>query len=510
MNIISQKNFFRLLVLFLSVLLFSPMVSMFWGTLKVEQGISWSLYDELFNQNLWYSFWNSLKLALFVGVSSTIIGTLLGVLLAKTNVPFRSAFLALFVTPLLIPPYIFAYAWFELLGREGFLGELLFGFWGTAFVLFWVYLPIPLLLSRLFLLQIDPKLEESALLISGWGRVLRWVTLPLIRPAMSFSFLLVFILSFGEFSVANFFHYNILPMESFTYFSAFYDFEMATVTAMPMVFMALAILWIQRYLPKNSLRFHQACYITMIELKRAKLPFVGLLFGLVIFVLLPLISLVLKSNLAGFLIALNNGITPLFRSLYYASIGATLLMFFGFLTAYLLEEKVSFHSKKIDGLLLFLFMLPSTIIGIGLILFWNSSWGSFVYGTPLIIFLGYLGKYLFLTTKIAQVRLSQIPRTMVESAQLLGASWWQVLGMILVPLSRESLVGIWLIGFIFSLRETTITMLVYPAGSDTLPLYILTQMANGDPAVVASLCLMMVGAILLPLIGYFLWRIKRV
>jgi len=506
MNIISQKLFFKLFLLLLTLLLLTPILSMFWNTFQTEEGISFLLYRELFDLTLWQSFWNSCKLASLVSFSTTLIGALLGVLLSKTRVPFSHLFLALFVTPLLVPPYILAYGWFELFGREGLLGELLFGFWGTAFVLFWIYLPIPMLLSRLFLLQIDPKQEESGLLITHWWTVLYRITLPLIRPAIFFSFLLVFILAFGEFSVANFFHYDIFPMESFIYFSAFYDFKMATITAVPMVLIVLIILWMNRYLSQKKIRFHQAYSIKMIDLTMAKRPLLVLLLGLGFFVLLPLFSLVVKTDIVSFLIALEKGIAPLLRSLLYASIGATLLLFFGFLGGYLLEKKLFQGWKNFETVLLFLFMTPPTIIGVGLIYFWNSSWGGLVYGSPFIILLGYLSKYLFLTTKIAQVRLSQIPSSMVESAQLSGASWGQIIGMILIPLSYKSLVVMWLIGFIFALRETTITMLVYPAGSDTLPLYIFTQMANGEPAVVASLCLLMVGVILVPLVLYFSWR----
>jgi iron(III) transport system permease protein len=118
--------------------------------------------------------------------------------------------------------------------------------------------------------------------------------------------------------------------------------------------------------------------------------------------------------------------------------------------------------------------------------------------------LGYFAKYLFLTTKIIEVKLSQIPKSLIESAQLTGASWWRVVWSIILPLSKKSLIIAWIIGFIFSLRETTITMLVYPSGSDTLPLYIFTQMANGEPEIIASLSLVMVGVVLIFLGGYFL------
>jgi iron(III) transport system permease protein len=476
---------------------------MFWETFQTEQGLSLSLYSQLFESKLWQSFLNSLALALLVALLTTIIGTFLGVIISKTSLPFSNFFLIFFLTPLLIPPYIFAFSWFEIIGREGILGELLFSFWGTVFILFWVYLPIPMLLSRLFLSQIDPKLEESALLLCSWRDVLRSITLPIIFPAILFSFLLVFILTFGEFSVANFLRYPIFPMESFTQFSAFYDFKMATVTAMPMLLMALAIKWL---IDKSTFgyRFKTTQKIKKIALNRYKFPILLLLIIFALFVISPLTLLIAHSDIDSFFIALERSFEPLMRSLIYASMGATLLTLFGFLGGYIIEKNYT----ALDGILLFLFITPATVIGIGLTLFWNNSWSNWLYGTPHMILLGYGTTYLFLTTKIAQIRLSQIPKSMVESAQLTGATWSRIVWSILLPLSRKSLVAMWLIGFIFALRETTITMLVYPAGSDTLPLYIFTQMANGEPKVIASLCLIMVGVVLIPLGIYLLWRKK--
>lgn len=483
-----------------------PLLFMFWKSVQIDGGFWVSCVNGLSSLSLWQGFENSLKVAFFVASFSVVLGVMLGIILLKTTLLFRYVFLAILITPLLLPPYIVAYGWFELLGREGVLGELLFGFWGTSFVLFWVYLPIPLLLSWLFLKQVNPKLEESALLLTDWRRVLFGVTLPLLQPAIGFAFILVFILAFGEFSVANFFHYPIFPMESFTYFSAFYDFKMATITAFPMIFLVLLVLVIDRYLKQKGLRFHQAYTIKIIELHRLQYPLLLLLFIFTIVVTLPFLTLFIKSDLTAFLMALEKANAPLLRSIFYAVVGATLLMLIGFLGAYGLEEHVIHKRNLFEGLLLFLFVVPSTVLGIGMIFFWNSSWGSWMYGTPLIIFLGYLSKYLFLSMKIAQIRLSQIPFSMVESAQLLGASWYQILKRVLIPLSKESLLLIWIMGFIFSLRESTITMLVYPAGSDTLPLYIFTQMANGNPAMVASLCLIMMFVTFFPLLGFFLWR----
>nr|MDQ3959859.1 hypothetical protein [Pseudomonadota bacterium] len=54
-------------------------------------------------------------------------------------------------------------------------------------------------------------------------------------------------------------------------------------------------------------------------------------------------------------------------------------------------------------------------------------------------------------------------------------------------------------GYIFCLRDTGITMLVYPPGHDTLPVRLFTLMANSPFERVAALCVVLIAATLLPL-----------
>ena len=493
-----------ILGLLLSLGLF-PLLIMFFHSLYTPTGFSLHAYKNMFqNLTLWHSFQNSLILAAVVSFFTTLVGTFTGLVLGKTTLAFRSILLILILIPLLIPPYILAYAWYTLLGNN----SLLFGFVGTAFVLFSIYLPIPVLLTMLFIKQINPKMEEAALLHCTWTCVLRYITLPLIKPAILFSFLLVFILSFGEFSVANFLRYPIFPLESFTQFSAFYDFKLATVTAMPMLLIALIVIGIQKLVIAQPLRFSASYHTLEIDLKEKEKPLLLILsFFAGIVVLLPIFSLLIHIDTESFLLAVHKAIRPLSRSILFATLGASTLVCFGFLSAYLVEQQ-SLGALLFDTTALLLFILPSTLIGIALILFYNTSYTNFIYATPLIIVLGYTIKYLFLSSKIIEKKLAQIPHSLIESAKLSGAASWQVVWFILLPLVKESLIVAWVVGFIFSLRESTLTMLVYPAGLDTLPLYIFTQMANGNPKVIASLCFIMILTVILPLGIYFM--LKRV
>ncbi len=488
-------------VALMGVAVLLPVLSMIREALVSNGTVDLSLYHKLWQSGAFTSLRNSLLLAASVATASTVAGVGLGIVLGKVKLPLRTLFLVLLTLPLLIPPYILALGWFDLLGREGYWGSLLFGFWGTFWVLFCLYLPIPLLLTILFLRQIDPRLEEAGRIVTSWPGVLRYITLPLIFPAIVLSFLLVFILAFGEQSVANFLRYDVFALESFTYFSAFYDFRTATALAVPMVGVALIVLVAEQILVhKRIFHFTALHEVERIDVHRYQPLLIALLLSFVTVVtLLPFLALLYQSAEWQVLHdAFVKAQAPMLRSYLYGTIAATLLMVLGFVSGYLIAEHLP-GARGYDASLIFLFTLPSTVIGIALILFWNRPATNFIYTTPLIILFGYVGKYLAVTTKISQTGLSQISRSQIEAAQIAGANGWQVFRYILVPLSAKVLFVVWMIGLIFSLRETTLTMLVYPPGHETLPVYTMTQMANGDPKIIAALCLFMTAMVLLPL-----------
>ena len=512
-----RRVFLTCIVILLLAIGMLPVLSMLIKSVIVDGHFSLASYGGLLTSaHQWTLMRHSMVLSSLVTALTVAVGMLLGILLGKTGLPFRRFFTVLFVIPLLIPPYIIAVSWFDLLGREGLLVHLLgvsatretarflFGLPGCVTVLFSIFLPIPMLLTMIFLRTINPGLEEAGRLVSGWRGVMKGITIPLILPGVLLSAMLVFLLSFGEFSVPNFLRYDVFPVESFTQFSAFYNFKAATAAAVPLAAVTLILLFAEAaFLRERTYQLRPSPGIK-------RLPLIGLgahrkwlfvpvaITGLVI-VIVPIVVLVIQSaGIDAYAEALNRAGASLLRSLIYAVIGATLLTFLGFFTGYLIHTKALRCWRSVDSLTIFLFALPSTVIGIGLISLWNTTWTNFIYSTPMIIILGYLAKYTALTSRISVTQLAQIPSSMEEAAQVAGAGWFRRMGFILVPLARRGLLAGWLVGYIFLLRDTGITMLVYPAGHETMPVRILTLMANGSPQLIAALCMVMITATLLP------------
>ena len=513
----SRRVTLSLVVLLLVVAGLLPVVAMVARSVVIDGHVSLEAYTGLLTTpRQWTLLGNSLALAVLVTLLAVGMGVPLGILLDRTDLPLRRPLAALFVVPLLVPPYILAVAWSDLVGRGGWLApvigtaaacaldRLLFGLPGCVLVLTAVFLPVPLLLTMTFLRTVDPRLEDAARLAGGWPDVLREITLPLVLPGVLLSALLVFVLAFGEYGVPAYLRFAVFSVESFTRFSAFYDFRAATAAALPLAGVALVLLLVE-----HAFLRERTCHLQPVPGQETR-PVIGLgryrgwLFGLVVLLLAVLVAAPLGALVAraggpsAYAEALARAGGSLARSLQYAAAGATLLAGVGFFIGYLVHTRALWCWRWVDSLAVFLLALPGTVLGIGLVGLWNTPWTGAVYGTPAIVLLGYLARYSALTGRIAAAQLAQIPPAMEEAAQVEGAGWWRRLVWIVAPLARRGLLAAWLVGYLFALRDTGVTMLVYPPGKDTLPVRIFTLMANGSPRLIAALCVIMIGATLLP------------
>jgi len=502
----------------LAVIGLLPLIVMFLRSVTVDGHLSLVAYkDVLASRNQWVLLKHSLVLSSLTALLVTVIGMPLGILLAKSNLPFRRTLAVLFIVPLLLPPYITAVSWSILLGREGFLarffgpavGEVtsnwLFGLPGCVLVLFSTFLPIVMLLTMTFLKTINPRLEEAAKIVSGWPGVLKRITIPLLFPGVLLGSMLVFLLTLGEFGVPTFLRYNVFPVETFTQFSAFYDFGAAAAAAIPLAVITFLILVAERiFLREKTYEVRLASAgdrMLMMPLGCIRnwcMVCVGVLCFVI--VVLPVLVLMLQSiSFDAYAQAIARGGDSLLRSLAYAIIGASALSVLGFFCGYLIHTKAMFFWRSLDSITIFLFALPSTLTGIGLVLLWNRPSTSFVYATPAIIIFGYVAQYTALTSRITTSTLTQIPPSMEEAAQTAGAGWFRRTALIVAPLAKRGLLAGWLVGYIFCLRDTGISMMVYPPGHDTFGVRIFTLMANGSASFIAALCVIMIVATLLPL-----------
>ncbi len=515
-----ERRLTLLLVVFALVIVgLLPLAAMLGKSIFVDGRLTLAVYERLFANpgQYWTPIGHSLTLATFTAGCATLLGVPLGLLLGKTDLPFRRALAVLLSIPLLLPPYMLAVCWFNLLASNGVLARViparalellsgwLFDLPGCLWVLVSAFMPVVMILTLVYLHAVNPRLEEAGRLITGWPAILHHVTLPMILPGILFGGILVFLLALGEVGVPMFLRYPVFPVETLTQFSAFYDFGAAAAAATPLLAVTLLVLTLERlYLREKTYRLRpttpgrRMLLVPLGRWRASALLAVGLLAAAI--VVLPLLALIV-SSLSPFAYpqAWSKAADSLGRSLVFATAGATLLTVFGFFCGYLIHHRALRLWRAVDTLTLLMFTLPGTVIGVGLIAIWNRPGTGFLYASAAMVILAYLAQYTALTSRITLATLANVPQSLEEAAQMTGAPWLARMGHVVVPAALPGVMAAWLIGFIFCLRDLGASMLVYPAGQDTLPVRIYTLMANGAPSLISALCVILVAVTLISL-----------
>ncbi len=451
---------------------------------------------------------NTVLLGLVVAALSGIAGTALAVLATKTDLPWRRGLGALLTLPLFLPPYVLALGWFTVLGREGLLAQiagpaaairtsgLFFGFAGAALVLTIAYAPISFHLVRIALGAIDPAAEEVARLHARWPRILRRISIPLVAPSVALAMLLTFVLVIGELGVPAYLRVPVFTTEVFAQFAAFLDIGGAVAMSLPLAFLLLAGLAIERYTLRHRVVFlpRHRVDVVVAPLGRRRVAVGALAWAWVLLtVLSPVAGLLIRARgPASYAVALRGAGASIVQSLTLSAVSATLILGAGVLLAYLVERSGRGRREGLDTLLLLLFAAPGAVLGVGLILVWNRTGLVWLYGSAAIIVVGYLGHLAPLAARIIGRTLRTLPPGVEDAARLAGVRWGRAFRGVVLPMIRPALAGAWALAFIFCMRDLDLTVTVYPPGSETLPVRAYTLMANSPEPVVAALAVVMV------------------
>jgi len=456
----------------------------------------------VFDERLSSIFLRTLILCLGTVALSLIIGIPFAFLLEYTDLPFRSFFKIAYLLPLLIPPYISTIAWLEFLGKRGDLISLdlpiyVYNLPSVIVILAFSFFPLVTLITSFALRNIDSRLEDAARLLYPQREVIRKITLPLIMPHIIISSIFVFVFSISELGVPALLMVNTFTPEIFAQFSAFFDTPRAIALSLPLVALIFIIILL------NHLYLGRKSFVTISSFSRKgksiklsktykliALAFTSII--LILSVLIPISILLLESRLQ-FLIAFYEAFEPIINTLQFAILGATLMTFLGFFLAY-------FYRSSFDPIILLPIAIPSMMMGIGIINFFNTDMTSLIYNSFPIIIIGYMARFLPFVTKTLSPFFEQIHPSIEESALLSGSSFPRILHRILLPLMKPGIISSWVVGFVLSIRELSTTLLVSPAGLQTLPVRIYTLMHYGAPEMVSSLSLILIFLIITPLI----------
>ncbi len=416
-----------------------------------------------------------------VSLLTTIVGSLLGFFLYRTSIFASGILKLLWIIPLLLSPYIEAVA-IKKVGILLSMPHLFYSFSGVVLTLFIAYLPLAIVITGIAFYNTGRNLEEAAYLNAPKYKVAWKITILSNKHAIFSSIALIFIFSVSSFSVPSYMGVNVLATDIFTHFAAFYNYNYAVAQSILLVFLCfLILLGDTKYIEKtafftksntNTNRFYG------FSLKN-KIVVSFVLWGLwLILIAFPIVTL--------FFNLFNNNLSELFtvwhilfpaikQSVILALIASVFIVVIGYVSAFL---SIRYHFKLFDKILLFVFAVPSIVFGIALIRFYGFSWGEIIYSSTAILIIGYTGKYSFIASKILGTSMQQINISLDEVAELSGAKLWKRIYYIWLPLLSPVIFLSFITGFIFSFKELSLTVMVYPPGMNLLPVKVYTLMAN--------------------------------
>jgi spermidine/putrescine transport system permease protein len=204
-----QNRLLSAYALLVYLFLFAPIVVLIvfsFNTSKLNfqwEGFTLDWYPTLLaNRRLLEAVGVTLRLALVVVIVSTALGTLLGLALARVRFRGRAAAETLLLLPIVTPEIIMGLSllvfFFQFFGARGSFAQLVLAH--VTFCISYVAIVV-----RARAAGMNPQLEEAArdLGASALG-AFRFVTLPLIMPAVVSGALLAFALSFDDYVVTTF------------------------------------------------------------------------------------------------------------------------------------------------------------------------------------------------------------------------------------------------------------------------------------------------------------------
>lgn len=164
------------------------------------------------------------------------------------------------------------------------------------------------------------------------------------------------------------------------------------------------------------------------------------------------------------------------------ALGAALITgLLGFLAAWLVVVRRIRGAAVIDALSLLPAALPGVVVGVGLILLWNQPfWPVTPYNSWAILLISYCCLLLPWPVRYVGSALKQLGGNLEPAARVHGASSLQALRHIVLPLVFPSLLAAMLMVFAIASRELVTSLLLAPAGMQTVSIFIWRQFEQGS------------------------------
>lgn len=486
-------------------------------------------YQRVFSHRYYYgSALNSLGLSLLATVGAVLVGTPLAFAVTRYPLPGKVFVRTAANLALLSPPFIGAYSWVVLFGRNGLANQWLepwgwrlpsiYGYPGILLVFVIQYFPFVFLLVSGALASVDQSLEDAALSLgSRPGRVVRTAILPVIAPSLTAGALLVFMATMADFGTPMLIGEGLRTLPTLMYGEFINELggnpSMASTLGSLLILVNTTALLAQRHFAFRK-AYHVVCLqpLGIQRIPRARRRVVtALVYAVVGVALLPAGTIVVSSfmptrgpvmyagfSLGSYATVLHLVPRAIFNTLALTAVAVVLDVALGMLIAYVLARRPSRAHALLDALVMLAYAIPGTVVGVGLIIVYNRP-PLVLTGTAVILVLSYFIRHLPYPVRACTAMLQQLDVRVEEASISLGVPPFRTFWRVTVPLMLPAIVSGGTLAWITTVGELSSSILLYAGPWTTMSVEIFTQVFSNHFGTASALASILFVAAAVPL-----------
>ena len=470
--------------------------------------------------NLWTPLLNTIWLAVGTCVVSIVFGGLFAFLVTRTNLAWRKYLSSIFIFPYIMPQWTLAVVWQNMFNSNAVTGTsngLLAATLGINMPLWWCkglfpslvvlglhYAPFAYILIGGIFRNMDANLEEAATILDTpkWKTMFK-ITLPMVKPAILSTILLVFGSAMGSYPVPHYLGLTTLATKYISLNSK-YTGE-ASILAIIMMVFGVAIMLLNQLSLQSRKNYTtvtgKSGQISKINLGRVGKYVIALVLVVVTFFtsIFPIVSFAFETFLPNpgdysFLytgdtdnlttkwwvtdenitengmygqkgILHNETIWNAFKGTIWVSVCCALLAgTIGTLIGYAVSKnRRSKWANYVNSVAFLPYLMPSIAVGVAFfILFSNEHINLFNTYTILII-VGTI-KYIPFASRSSLNSMLQLSGEIEEAAIIQNIPWIKRMTRIIIPIQKSSIISGYLLPFMTCLRELSLFMLLCVQG----------------------------------------------
>ncbi len=470
--------------------------------------------------NLWTPLLNTVFLAVGTCLMAILYGGTFAFLITRTNLTCKKYLSNIFIFPYIMPQWTLAVVWQNLFNSNRITGTsngLLAALFGVEMPIWWCkglfpsimvlglhYAPFAYTLIGGIFKNMDANLEEAATILDTpkWKTMFR-ITLPMVRPAILSTILLVFGSAMGSYPVP---HYLGLSTLSTKYVSmnSKYTGE-ASILAIIMMLFGVAIM-VMNQVSLTSRKNYTTVTGKSGQISKINLGKVGRVVIAIVLVLLtfftsiyPIMSFAFETFLPNpgdysFLytgdssnltvkwwntsenisengmygqkgILYNETIWHAFGGTLWVSVCCALLAgTIGTLVGYAVSKnRRSKWANYVNSMAFLPYLMPSLAVGAAFFILFSTEKINLFNTYTLLIITGTI-KYIPFASRTSLNSMLQLSGEIEEAAIIQNIPWWKRMVRIIIPIQKSSIISGYTLPFMTCLRELSLFMLLCTQG----------------------------------------------